>query len=341
MELALVNPAHRTPSTCPRCYSKRIVRYGILSLKYQTIQRFLCRGCGKTFTDKDTRQRSYPLRPILAALSAYNQGLTLCEAARETAKRYHTKIPLSTLHNWVKDYRSICTFARLRGSALKDKGALILTRELFHTQLYLYQFHRAKLELQAGELGRDDHASLGGYLDTVLAETFPHGLFTPDAPRISQVIFPLSDIRTFAKHNAANALASLALELAQTTKERHQAVEDFFIANDSCTVAAEVPVYLTRDDIRRYNSRGFILGMTLSMPLTGHIDLLQVRNRRIRILDYKPDAARQRPFCQLTAYALALASRTGIPLERFTCAWFDDRHYYEFFPGTSPTIGQR
>ena len=35
---------------------------------------------------------------------------------------------------------------------------------------------------------------------------------------------------------------------------------------------------------------------------------------------------------QLTAYALALASRTRLPLKQFTCAWFDDRHYYEFFP---------
>lgn len=228
MNLPPVNPAHRTPSTCPHCYSKRIVRYGILSLKYQTAQRFLCRGCGTTFTDKDTRQRSYPLRPILAALSAYNQGLTLCEAARETAKRYHTRIPLSTLHNWVRDYRSICTFARLRGSAVKDKGALIITKELFHTQLYLYQLHMAKLGLQAGELPGGNYTLLKDYLCTVLAEGFPHTLFTNDASRISQARFPLPRTRTLAKHNAANVLASLALEFATSSKERHQAIQDSF-----------------------------------------------------------------------------------------------------------------
>lgn len=91
-----------------------------------------------------------------------------------------------------------------------------------------------------------------------------------------------------------------------------------------------MPVYLTEDDLRYFNRIGFSL--SCNAPLTGHIDLLQVRNGRIRILDYKPDAARQRPLCQLTAYALALASRTKLPLKAFTCAWFDERHFYEFFP---------
>jgi len=50
------------------------------------------------------------------------------------------------------------------------------------------------------------------------------------------------------------------------------------------------------------------------------------------ILDYKPHAAREKPIAQLMVYALALSRRTGLRLYDFTCAWFDEHHYFEFFP---------
>jgi len=31
-------------------------------------------------------------------------------------------------------------------------------------------------------------------------------------------------------------------------------------------------------------------------------------------------------------YALALSRRTGRRLYDFTCAWFDEHHYFEFYP---------
>ena len=39
--------------------------------------------------------------------------------------------------------------------------------------------------------------------------------------------------------------------------------------------------------------------------LTGHIDLVQIRNGQVYILDYKPGASKERPIEQLTWYALA------------------------------------
>lgn len=334
MSPALVNPVHRNPLTCPHCYSKQIVRYGTLTLKHSRVQRFRCNTCRRTFTDKDTKHRTYPLKTILAAITAYNTGHTLAGACKETARRYHKKIPLSTLHSWVRDFRSICTFARIRKEALQlcGNGALILTRKLYHTQLYLFQLHRAKLELQGDELSRRSHASLSDYLQRVPTRQFPHQLFREDAPRSSQIQFSLLKTRIRTKHNPANVLTSLAKEFAKTNKERHQAVQDFFMANDSCTVAAEVPVYLTAEDIRHYKRSGFTLDLQQRKPVTGHIDLLQIRNGLIRILDYKPAAKKVRPLQQLTTYALALASRTRLPLRDFSCAWFDDRNYYEFFP---------
>jgi hypothetical protein len=50
------------------------------------------------------------------------------------------------------------------------------------------------------------------------------------------------------------------------------------------------------------------------------------------ILDYKPNAVRDKPITQLMVYALALSRRTGLRLYDFVCTWFDERHYFEFYP---------
>ena len=66
--------------------------------------------------------------------------------------------------------------------------------------------------------------------------------------------------------------------------------------------------------------------------ITGHIDIFQVRNGVIYILDYKPQAKKEKPIEQLTLYALALSRLSGLRLYHFKCAWFDDKNYYEFYP---------
>ena len=64
----------------------------------------------------------------------------------------------------------------------------------------------------------------------------------------------------------------------------------------------------------------------------GHIDIVQIRNGKIHILDYKPRAKKEKPIDQLTIYALALSRLTGLKLYHFKCAWFDDSDYFEFYP---------
>jgi hypothetical protein len=93
------------------------------------------------------------------------------------------------------------------------------------------------------------------------------------------------------------------------------------LANDSCTIACEVPVYLTRDEIAYYRSRGFFVTLPDSpKPITGHIDVVQVRNGLIHLLDYKPKACHIDPVNQLVVYALAFASRTRPPVKVLKCA---------------------
>jgi ATP-dependent exoDNAse (exonuclease V) beta subunit len=64
------------------------------------------------------------------------------------------------------------------------------------------------------------------------------------------------------------------------------------------------------------------------LPITGHIDFLQVRNGAVHILDYKPDARTNKPIAQLEIYALALTRLVpGLKHFDIKCAWFSEEEY--------------
>ena len=132
----------------------------------------------------------------------------------------------------------------------------------------------------------------------------------------NSIDLPKPTIRSI-KNNPATRMTDLALELTKTKSERHQKVEEFFLTNDSATVAVEVPVYLTESE------SGF------KKPLTGHIDLIQVRSNKTHILDYKPDQSGN-VINQLQLYAKCLKKQTGI--SNITCAYFDENEYSQFIP---------
>lgn len=94
--------------------------------------------------------------------------------------------------------------------------------------------------------------------------------------RSSKSRFEILPLVPTEKQNLANDLAALGLLLARRNRERHPAVQDFMLANDSCTVACEVPVYLTAQEIAYYKSRGFFVTLPDSPnPIIGHIDVVQ------------------------------------------------------------------
>jgi len=133
----------------------------------------------------------------------------------------------------------------------------------------------------------------------------------------------------------ASRLAQLVIQTVTNNKLRHEVLQDFMITNDTVTVATEVPILLDYEDTLHYNNTlGFNVPINLKEgeTITGHIDIIQIRNGNIHLLDYKPGAKRVKPVEQLTVYALAMSRLTGIRLYHFKCAWFDKTHYYEFFP---------
>jgi len=329
--------------TCPHCRSNEIKRFGTIVLKHETVQRFRCNSCKKTFSDRPTKHKSYPAKLILNTISTYNLGYTLQQTKKEIAKRFHMRIPESTIHSWIKEHSDICRFIRLREQAVKlfKPQEMIFSQNLNHKQIYKYQLHKAKLELTAKELPQQKFQLLKSYLEKIPTGSFPHHIFQPkreelelpELARSSQIKFQTLDFVKREKQNLANKLAELGMLLAKTNRERHEAVQNFMLINDSVTIACEVPVYLTNDDIQYYQARNFQLNFqNYQTPITGHIDVLQIRNGLIHILDYKPGADKVNAVNQLTTYALALASRTKLAVKDFKCAWFDEKNYFEFFP---------
>lgn len=256
------------------------------------------------------------------------------------SKRFKIKPSQKTISNWINEHKGACAFARLRGEAIKlyKPNNIIHKQTLNHIQPYSFKRHKAKLEILTKE--NTQFAAIKDYLQKINSKDFPHHIFTytnenkNNEKRASQIKFNHFKINHVQKQNQANQLAKLAINLATSNKQKHEAIQNFFLINDSTTIAVEVPVYLTNWDAGYYrNQKGFIFPLSnYKTPITCHIDILQIRNGLIHILDYKPEADKIQPIEQLTIYALALSRKLNLPLYCFKCAWFDESNYYEFFP---------
>ena len=303
----------------------------------------------RTFTPCGVKGKHYPLGAIISAMSYYNLGFSLEQSCKILKNKSGFDVQPSTLANWVDEFKDLCRYHRYRPFAIKRYSPykVVETATLAHRQLYRFMFHRAKTEL----IIREDikHARFGplaDFLALVPSET-PHQLFQ-EGSRASEapLKFSCEAMIVRSKHNLANRLAAFALESVKDNRKRHEAIQKFMLANDTVTVATEVPVYIKRDDLAHMQTQlGFELYRKqektiqkietvdeLPKIVTGHIDFVQVRNGQIHILDYKPNAAKEKPIEQLTLYAMALSRLTGLRMYCFKCAWFDEKDYFEFFP---------
>ena len=357
--------------SCPFCQSAEFVRRGTRKKKHEVVQLYKCgnKDCQKTFTDSSVKGRRYPLKVIIDAVSYYNLGFTrekVCGIIAQLHKKVRPEP--ETISRWAEEYAHLCAYHKMRSYGLQIYGPMEVLEvvTMAHHQLYRYRYHKAKILLMLQDYKNRNFYPLKEYLDAIATET-PHQLFN-SGERISDVwsMFSTADMIVTAKKNYANRLAEFALKGVSKNKNRHEGVQKFMIANDSVTVATEVPVYIRREDIEyMQNALHFqIIGedgisfrrhgkreeknsakekgakrKTISAPefqipslLTGHVDFVQIRNGCIHLLDYKPHAKKEKPIEQLTWYALALSRLTGLRLYEFKCAWFDETDYFEFYP---------
>ena len=234
----------------------------------------------------------------------------------------------SAVDSWIKEFKNICTYWRIRGKALKlfSPEKVIFEKTFFHQIPYKFQYHQAKLKMFV----KDYFSGLTRYFKEI-PKKCPDEMFLSGRARGSRIKldFPVKAKR---KTNYACQLAGLALTMTKNNRERHEVVQDFMLANDTATLACEVPVYLYSREAGKF---GFFKdsGLDLEQGVTGHIDLVQLRYGYIHLLDFKPEAVKEKhAMAQLFLYALALSMRTGIWLRNFVCGWFDEKDYFEFRP---------
>jgi transposase-like protein len=302
--------------SCPYCHQHQIIRYGWRG----SDQIFYCRPCRKKFTKKPLKNKGYSSQVIMSAISSYNLGSTLEAAAKIANKQFKVTVSKSSVHSWIGEFSDICTYQKLRPTVMKkycDKTNCdkILYEYHFHHSglIYNYVYHAPKLEMLC-----HPYSSLIRYLKD-LHKRCPSDVFE-EGERCSQVRLDVS-MKKEGFYNQACRLAGLALTACKKKTQRHSIVERFMLINDSSTIACEVPVWFW--------------DKCLGSGVSGHIDIVQMRNSRLYVLDYKPGAAKEneaKVASQLYLYALGLSFRTGIPLELMRCAWFDEHEYYEFNP---------
>lgn len=316
------------------------MRKGTRRKKFELVQLWQCSACRRVFTPApgDLRNKTYPLRVILDGVTLYNLGHSLTQSVAKLKSRHGQHVATSTLAAWVNEHKSLASYQRLRPQAKRRFPATqtIRTIKLYHRQVYHYAYHRPKLALMRDSKEHGRFAPLADFLENV-PQLCPHPLFRDSsrASRLADSFIDRSRLVVISKENFATRMAALVLPTLGDNRLRHQALQRFMLANDSVTVAVEVPIWLMPDDIAKLERRHGIRLLphrSRQEPITGHIDFLQVRNGAIHILDYKPDARSNRPIAQLTLYALALSQLVGIRLFDIKCAWFNEDEYCEFFP---------
>jgi transposase-like protein len=339
-----LSAAHRVPHTtkqperCPHCGSTRLIRKGTRRKKLEIIQLWQCKLCRRVFTPAPPalRYKSYPLRLILDGVTFFNLGYSITEAGKKLKGKHGYTIPAATLESWMAEHRDLTTYHRLRGhSPIRLKPAqTIRSIKLYHRQVYSFAYHRPKLALLRADAQHRRFASVADFLEQV-PSICPHDLFQ-DSSRASQLAnFAKRDhLVVVEKENFATRAAALVIPTVGDNRLRHETLQRFMLANDSVTIAVEIPIWLTAADIEALEIEYGIRLQNGDGPqsLTGHIDFIQVRNGAVHILDYKPDARTNKPIAQLTLYALALTRLAGLRLFDIKCAWFNEEQYCEFFP---------
>ena len=235
-----------------------ISRKGVRKKKLEIVQLWRCASCKRTFTPGPAalRNKTYPIRLVLQALTLYNLGYSLNETAKRLKSNSGRAISPSTIATWIGAHKEHTTFRRLRAEAttIYPPAQTIRSIKLYHRQIYAYAYHRSKLTLMRCNPQHRRFEALATFLENVPA-TCPHELFRrEDDPkaRASQARPAFADpgrIVINRKENTATATAALIIPAVGANKLRHETLQNFMLANDSSTVAVEIPIWLTEDEI--------------------------------------------------------------------------------------------
>lgn len=207
----------------------------------------------------------------------------------------------------------------------KNPVKMVIRQKAFwHGWRYDYAVHEHKATMLLG----NGFSSLKDYMGCLFAEC-PNKYFN-EGPRGSRLKFqiPSLGIRRHNDHEVSFLTGYGKAINAGRFNSEHMKVQMFMLENDKKTIAIEVPVWLVPDEEARFSSL-----FSEKKPLTGHIDILRIENNKVWVWDYKPNAEKEKyAATQTYFYALMLSKRTGIPIEKFMCGWFDSANAFVFKP---------
>ena len=202
---------------------------------------------------------------------------------------------------------------------------MIVHKSFKHGWFYHYRYHKPKTE----SLCNHKFVPLKNFLHDVVTDC-PDSYFS-SGPRGSALKFNLDVDPKKIKGHEVSHLAEAGLESARFNTA-HTNVEMFMLQNDTKTVSIEIPMWLMDTEHPNYHS----LFETKDV-LTGHIDILRVEDGNIWIWDYKPNAHKEKyASTQVSFYAYMLSKRTGIPIDKFRCGYFDSDLAFVFKPQKIP-----
>ncbi len=250
-------------SICPYCSSKNFVKRGTRQKKGGKTQLYICNDCKRTFTPAWTKNRQHSWSTMLEAISYYNLGFSLAQTGDIMKQKFNIDIQPSTIATWVEDNKEICAYHRMRDFAVKHFSPydVVETCTLAHRQLYRFRYHHAKIKyIMEDDFKHYKFYPLKEWLDNVSTETphqyFQEGLRASEAP----LKFSKTEMIVRSKENYATKLTELVFKGVSENKQRHEALQRFLIANDTVTVATEVPVYIRREDLAHMQTQlGFLM----------------------------------------------------------------------------------
>src|ERR1700675_608362 len=109
--IARVPLTDKQPEACPHCASRALTRRGTRKKKLEIVQLWRCASCKRVFTPGPAalRNKTYPLRMILSALTDYDIGYTLEETAGRLKQKTNRSVSPSTIAAWLQQYKRHCS----------------------------------------------------------------------------------------------------------------------------------------------------------------------------------------------------------------------------------------
>src|SRR4030042_2245080 len=129
---------------CPNCGGQNVIKKGRRKTKFGFRQFYGCKDCEKGFVGSKLLYKTYGLKVIASAINCYNLGNTLEASANLTNRRFKVKVSKSSVSQWLKELKPICTYNKIRPEIVKNyKKEILISKTFKHNDLaYNFKYHK-------------------------------------------------------------------------------------------------------------------------------------------------------------------------------------------------------